>query len=132
VTNPLLGPNGAITVFGLQKGVIPTDVDYFEAGMSHYATLVQKITCKEMTSVNGAGAAGGFGFSLFSLLEVEYKSGFELVADLSQLKEQIKTSSLVITGEGKMDKQSFFEKVPIGITRLAKPYNIPVIALPGK
>ncbi len=37
----------------------------------------------------------------------------------------------VITGEGKIDRQTIYGKTPIGVARTAKKYGIPVIAFAG-
>jgi glycerate 2-kinase len=129
VTNPLLGPNGAVTVFGPQKGV--ADIEEFERMMERYASVVVKTTGEDMREKEGSGAAGGFGFSLQSFLKVDMKSGLSLIADLCHLKNKIKESSLVITGEGKVDAQSLFGKVPVGIAKMAQFHHVPCVAFSG-
>jgi len=39
---------------------------------------------------------------------------------------------LLITGEGRIDAQSVFGKVPFGLGKMAKKYNVPVIAIVGE
>jgi glycerate 2-kinase len=131
VMNPLLGPNGAVYVFGPQKGVKEHELPIFEEYMSHYATVVIQTVQKDETNSPGSGAAGGFGFSLQSFLSIQMMSGFELIAKLSLLEEHIKEADLVITGEGKFDSQSLYGKVPIGIARIAKKYYTPVVVFAG-
>ena len=41
------------------------------------------------------------------------------------------TANAVITGEGFMDAQSINGKAPIGIAKMAKRYDLPVIAIVG-
>jgi glycerate 2-kinase len=132
VTNPLLGPNGAVYVFGPQKGIKEQELPIFEEYMSHYATVVNQTVQKDEINSPGSGAAGGFGFSLQSFLSIQMISGFELIAKLSRLEEHIKEADLVITGEGKFDSQSLYGKVPIGIARMAKKYYTPVVVFAGK
>ncbi|KMM36924.1 glycerate kinase [Guptibacillus hwajinpoensis] len=129
VTNPLLGEEGAISVFGPQKGV--SDITRFEAGMNNYASRVSEKIGMNLENSEGSGAAGGFGFSLLAFLDPIFMSGFSLIAEHSCLKEQMKSSHLVITGEGKLDSQTLYGKVPSGISELAKSVNVPAIAFAG-
>ncbi|MCA0991577.1 glycerate kinase [Pseudalkalibacillus hwajinpoensis] len=129
VTNPLLGEEGAISVFGPQKGV--SDITRFEAGMNNYANRVSEKIGMNLENSEGSGAAGGFGFSLLAFLDPIFMSGFSLIAEHSCLKEQMKSSHLVITGEGKLDSQTLYGKVPSGISELAKSVNVPAIAFAG-
>ena len=40
-------------------------------------------------------------------------------------------ADFVITGEGRLDEQTAMGKTPVGVAKLAKKYNIPVIAICG-
>jgi len=46
-------------------------------------------------------------------------------------RELEKDYDLIVTGEGRLDSQSVMGKAPVGIARLAKKYNKPVIAFSG-
>ncbi|OCA87879.1 glycerate kinase [Bacillus sp. FJAT-27225] len=132
VSNPLLGENGAVYVFGPQKGISDNALSVYEGSMERFAALVNQTVSKNEANTPGSGAAGGFGFSLLSFLNVRMRSGFELIAELSGLENLIKDADLVITGEGKLDLQSLNGKVPVGISRIAKKYNVPVVVFTGK
>ncbi|MCF6410796.1 glycerate kinase [Pseudalkalibacillus salsuginis] len=132
VTNPLLGREGAVAVFGPQKGVTEDELVFFENGMGRYAETVASHIGKEYRSDEGSGAAGGFGFSLLAFLQPKFENGFTLISKLSGLESQISQSRLVITGEGKVDGQSLYGKVPIGIARIAAKHHVPAIAFAGK
>ncbi|MBM7095490.1 glycerate kinase [Bacillus sp. H-16] len=131
VTNPLLGPNGAISVFGPQKGVTPELLERFEDGMRHFSTVVSNHTGRNEIQTPGSGAAGGIGYLLHSLLDVTFKPGLELVVEESRLEELLPSVDLIITGEGKVDGQSLFGKVPVGLGKLAKRHGIPLVAFAG-
>lgn len=131
VTNPLLGKDGAIAVFGPQKGVGEDQLAFFEQGMRHFSELAARETGRAMTNEPGSGAAGGIGFLLRTLLKVEVRSGLELMVELSELEKHLDATDLILTAEGQIDGQSFFGKVPVGIGRLAKRRGIPVIAFAG-
>ncbi|MCA1057311.1 glycerate kinase [Rossellomorea aquimaris] len=132
VTNPLLGEEGAIRVFGPQKGVTEAQLAVFEKRMEHFAQIVEKHTGKGRRASEGSGAAGGFGFALHSFFNPSFQSGFSLIAQLSGLHDEMKGASLVLTGEGKVDAQSLYGKVPVGVGRIAREHHIPVVAFTGK
>jgi glycerate kinase len=132
VTNPLLGPQGAVYVFGPQKGVTEQALPQFEQGMRHYAHLIENVTGGKWSDHPGSGAAGGLGFALLSFFRAEVKSGIELILEVCRFKEYLPEADLVITGEGRLDRQSLYGKGPIGIARMAKQYGVPCIALAGR
>ncbi|WP_207695766.1 glycerate 2-kinase [Enterococcus sp. DIV0212c] len=127
VTSPLLGKTGAVYMFGRQKGLAENEMDKYERGMKNY----QEIICGTNDSVAGDGAAGGLGFAIRVFLNGSVRSGFELISEQAGLEAAIKQADLVITGEGKMDNQSLQGKVPVGIGRITKKYQVPVIAFVG-
>ncbi|MGX7202471.1 glycerate kinase [Enterococcus plantarum] len=127
VTSPLLGENGAVYMFGQQKGVAENELAQYENGMKHY----QEKVYGTRLSVAGDGAAGGLGFAIRVFLKGVVQSGFAFISEQTNLEEAIRTADLVITGEGKMDNQSLQGKVPIGIGRIAKKYKVPVVAFVG-
>ncbi len=106
VTNPLLGENGSSYVFAPQKGADSQCVKKLERGMEIYSHAVKEAVGKDFSQKPGAGAAGGMGFALMAFLGAQIKSGIDTVLDLIDFDEKIKSASLVITGEGRMDGQS--------------------------
>ena len=83
-------------------------------------------------NVQGAGAAGGFGGTLSTLLNAKVSTGIECVLDLLHFNEQIEETDLLITGEGSIDAQSFMGKALSGILRRANQFHIPVLAVAGR
>ena len=47
------------------------------------------------------------------------------------MKKYMEDADIVITGEGRLDGQTAMGKAPVGVARLAKKHNIPVIAFAG-
>ncbi|HCE14078.1 MAG TPA: glycerate kinase, partial [Clostridiales bacterium] len=64
VTNPLLGATGATYTYGPQKGATPEICAELEAGMKHYAQVVENTIGRNIADFPGAGAAGGLGAAL--------------------------------------------------------------------
>lgn len=71
------------------------------------------------------------GTALIAFLNAELRPGIDVVLEETQFKQRIKDANLVVTGEGKMDKQTIYGKTPIGVAKVAKSYDIPVIAICG-
>jgi len=131
VTNPLLGVQGATAVYGPQKGVTPEMQPQLEAGLANFSKHIELLTQKSVAEVPGAGAAGGCAAGLHGLLGAELISGFELLAELSNLESEIKEADLVITAEGRVDGQSIEGKLPVGVAKLTQKHNKPLIVLTG-
>lgn len=129
VTNPLLGPAGATRVFGPQKGADETTMTILETAL---ARLVETSAGWEEALVPGAGAAGGLGFGLLRFAGAELKSGFDLIVDLTGLEEAVKTSDLVITGEGSLDVQSLSGKGPVALAHMARRHGKRIVAFCGR
>ncbi len=91
--------------------------------------MIKRDLNKDIKDMPGAGAAGGLGASLMAFLNAELRPGIDIVIEVVKLEEAIKDADLVITGEGKIDSQTIYGKAPIGVAKIAKKYNIPVIAI---
>lgn len=131
VTNPLTGPDGAAYTFGKQKGGTPEILDILENGMVRYASLIRDKLGVDVDKIPGSGAAGGLGAAFCVFLNAGLKSGIDTVLDLVHFNELLKDVDLVITGEGRMDWQSAFGKVPSGIGQRCRERGIPVVAIVG-
>lgn len=131
VDNTLYGPNGSAFVFAPQKGADPKQVKTLDNNLRHYARLLKQKTGVDYGRIKGSGAAGGLAVSLMAIADVQISPGIDVVLHTVGFKEIIKDADLIITGEGKTDFQTLRGKVPVGIARAAKEYNIPVIVISG-
>ena len=131
VNNPLTGPEGASHVYGPQKGATPEMVKTLDAHLEHYDKVLTQTFGQSFNNIPGAGAAGGLGAGLMAFLNAELKLGVDIMIDTVKLKDRMKGASLVFTGEGQLDFQTAFGKTPVGVAKVAKAYNIPVIAIAG-
>ena len=132
VDNPLLGATGATAVYGAQKGVTPEASATQEARLAHLADLVRAANLPDQRTAAGAGAAGGLGYGLVAFAGGNLENGFELISNFLNIKEKIKSSDIVITGEGRLDAQSFHGKAPVALARLAHAQRVPVVAVCGQ
>ncbi len=131
VENPALGEKGAARIFAPQKGADAAMVEALEANLSHCFTTIAKQFGRDLRAAKGGGAAGAFAAGLMAFLQCEMVAGIELVLALTQFREKLPGSALVITGEGQMDAQTLDGKGPLGVAKLAAEYGVPTIALVG-
>jgi len=129
VDNPLFGKSGAAYIYAPQKGANPGQVRILDDGLCHFGVILEKFFGKSYSELPGAGAAGGLGAGCMAFLGAGLKSGIDLLLDLCNFKSQVKDADLVITGEGKLDSQSFRGKVLSGILREAG--DVPVWSICG-
>lgn len=131
VTNPLIGDDGASAVFGPQKGATPEMIASLDRGLDHYAKTIARDLDLDVLDLAGGGAAGGMGAALYAFCGAQLRQGIEIVTDALHLDEQVADADLVITGEGRIDSQTIHGKVPVGVAKVAKRYNKPVIGIAG-
>lgn len=131
VSNPLCGTDGCSAVFSPQKGATEEMIDNMDKWLYSYATIASKRYPNADMTQKGAGAAGGLGFAFLTFMNAVLCSGVDIVLRETHLEEYIKDSDIIITGEGKLDSQTIMGKAPIGVAKLAKKYNKPVIAFAG-
>ncbi|HGS4570290.1 glycerate kinase [Vibrio cholerae] len=131
VNNPLCGDKGASAVFGPQKGATPEDVQLLDGTLRQFGLLTEKVTGKMVLESAGAGAAGGMGAALLAYAQARLRPGIEIVLETVQLAHQVSDADLVITGEGRIDSQTVHGKTPMGVAKVAKRFDVPVLALCG-
>lgn len=132
ITNPLTGPEGAAHVFSPQKGADEGMIQELEAGMVHYASILeQTVQIPKIRELPGGGAAGGMGIGMAALLGAKLIPGIQAVLDTVQIDTLAEHADLILTGEGKIDSQSIHGKVLSGIAWRGKALGIPVVAIAG-
>ena len=131
VKNTLCGENGCSAIYGPQKGATPEMIKDMDGWLGHYAGLTKKVLPASDLNIPGTGAAGGLGFAFLSYLNATLQSGIDLVIKETGLEKYIKYADVVVTGEGRLDGQSYMGKAPVGVAKLAKKYGKPVFAFSG-
>ncbi|MCK6927697.1 glycerate kinase [Enterobacter roggenkampii] len=131
VTNPLTGKDGASAVFGPQKGATPEMIVTLDNALALYASVIARDLDIDVLNLAGGGAAGGMGAALYAFCGAQLRQGIEIVTDALHLADQVADADLVITGEGRIDSQTIHGKVPVGVAKVAKRFNKPVIGIAG-
>lgn len=131
VTNPLTGPLGASAVYGPQKGATPEMIDVLDSALTRFGDIVRRDLGVDIADIPGAGAAGGLGAGLMAFLGGELESGIDIVLDVTGFDRALRNADLVITGEGRVDRQTAFGKTISGVLKRTQPAGVPVLILAG-
>jgi len=131
VTNPLCGPTGASSIYGPQKGATPAVVDDLDSALGNFARVVHRDLGQDVAERPGAGAAGGLGAGLMVFAGAELRSGIDMVCEVLGFDAHLEGVDLVITGEGRADQSTVYNKAPVGVARRALARGVPTILLAG-
>ena len=129
VVNPLCGPTGASAVYGPQKGASRRTVDSLDAALERFSRVVERSLGIDVKDVPRAGAAGGLGAGLIAFANARVESGVDLVCRVLGLSRLMEGADLVITGEGRADGSTAYDKAPVGVARVAKASGVKTVVL---
>lgn len=131
VDNPFCGTRGAARIFAPQKGAAPDDIDGLDNGLRHIARKITARTGRSIVRLPGAGAAGGLGGCCHAFFNARLLRGIDVVLETIDFDRTIAGADLIITGEGRLDRQTLNGKTPFGILQAARKQQIPVVAIGG-
>ncbi len=131
VSNPLLGPTGAVAVFAPQKGATPEMMPLLENGLANLQQLLDSEGLLSPSDMPGDGAAGGLGMGLRAFCGAKPESGAQLAMALTGFESVINDADYVITGEGCTDSQTESGKLCSEILTVCRKHNVKCILLSG-
>ncbi len=120
VSVPFCGEGGAARMFAPQKGASTQLVDKLDDGLSRLAEVVGN----GIMNCPGAGAAGGIGGALHSVLGASMRRGISAMLDIQGLDKKLRDCEIVITGEGRADEQTLQGKVPAGVLEYVRSHSL--------
>jgi glycerate kinase len=132
VNNPLLGEQGAATIFGPQKGATPAMVAILEAGLTNWANQLTQYSGQNIATFAGSGAAGGVAAGFQAFCHATTVSGSEFICQQAKVATHMANSQLVLTGEGRIDAQTLQGKLLAQLATLARQQALPLIAFAGQ
>lgn len=132
VDNPFYGKDGAAFVFAPQKGVKEGETEMLDDGMRHLAEIILRDVGADVSSLRGAGAAGGIGGGAAAFLGASLLPGAMRILDAVGFDKAVFGADLVITGEGKFDAQSAHGKVVSAVAARAASKGVPVAVIAGQ
>lgn len=126
VNNPLAGKNGAAFVYAEQKGANEKDIVELDNGLKNIAEVINSTFNIDISNIPGSGAAGGIGGGAVAFLNAKIKSGTKAILEMLDIENIIKQNDIIISGEGKLDKQTLEGKLVKGIMDICNKYNKPL------
>lgn len=131
VTNPLLGPNGAVAVYAPQKGASADMLPVLESNLARLGDLWIRQSMLDSVELPGDGAAGGMGAGLRAFCHARPRSGAAMMMEALQFQDHLRNADLVVTGEGCTDSQTSSGKLCAEIAKTARKEQVPVLLLSG-
>lgn len=131
VTTVLCGAKGSSYIFAPQKGATEDMLPLLDKGLCHLNSAIQQATGSSYLQLVGGGAAGGMGVGCAAFLGARLVRGIQTILDLINFDTRIQDANYIITGEGRVDNQSFMGKVLDGVSARAAKYNAKLIVLAG-
>lgn len=132
VDNPLTGPRGAAAVYGPQKGASESQVRQLDQGLEHLAGIWKEQLGVDVRAQVGAGAAGGMGGGIAAMLGADTRSGIATVLEAVGFAERVRSATLCLTGEGRLDSQSLTGKACVGVAQAARAAGVQTAAFVGQ
>ncbi len=131
VSNLFFGKMGAAYVFSPQKGADKKAIELLDLGLQNINQLIKKDFKIDLQNVSGSGAGGGIGGGAFAFLRAEIKSAAQWILEINQVESKLKNIDLLITGEGKIDSQTWQGKLISQLVLQAEKAQTPVILVCG-
>lgn len=130
VSNPLCGPKGASRTFAPQKGASRAETEFLEQSVRRFRPIIEN-RYPGVSQMQGAGAAGGMAASPVAFFGARTAAGAEYILEKIHFEKYLKQSKLVITGEGKFDRESLKGKLPGTVIAKAQKYRKKVAVICG-
>ena len=128
VDAPLFGARGAARVYAPQKGADAAGVRRLDRGLRRLAACA----APALAALPGAGAAGGLGFGLVAFAGARLQPGAASLLELCGLAGRLKRAQVLVTGEGRLDRQSLQGKLPAALAAAARKAGRPCVAVVGR
>ncbi len=131
VSNYFYGKAGAAFVFAPQKGADYQAVRKLDLGLQNINQLIKKDFKVDLQNIAGSGAGGGIGGGAVAFLKAEIKSAAQWILEINQVENKLKKVDLLLTGEGKIDSQTWQGKLISQLVLQAEKAQTPVILVCG-
>ena len=120
VKNPFFGQNGAVRVFGPQKGIKEAELEAMELITSDFVELLSRKSKRELMDQEGFGAAGGIALGLNQFFPCKLEFGAPYFFEKVGMSKKVTDADWIITGEGRYDRQSEAGKACYELLQLAR------------
>jgi glycerate kinase len=131
VTNPFFGPTGAAHVFAAQKGADVAAIAHLDTGLRAFADVLQGTFGLAVQQLPGSGAGGGMAGGAAAFLQARISSAADWVLELTGADQLLQAADLLITGEGRVDGQTWQGKLLGRLLARAAHHAVPVVLICG-
>jgi glycerate 2-kinase len=131
VSNTFYGKEGAAYVFSPQKGADSNGVKNLDLGLRNISALIKKEFNIDLQTISGSGAGGGIGGGAVAFLKAEIKSAAQWILEINQVENKLENVDLLITGEGKIDSQTWQGKLISQLVLQAEKTQTPIMLVCG-
>ena len=117
--------------FAPQKGATPAEVSLLRRRLERLADVYRRDYGVEVEALPGSGSGGGLAGGL-AAIGATLVPGFDLVAEELDLESRIAGAGLVVTGEERIDAETFAGRAAGGVAVLAARARVPVLFVAGE
>jgi glycerate kinase len=122
----------AAPVFGPQKGADPKQVEHLLGRLDSQAYEYAKTYSRDPRGVPLSGAAGGLAGGLWAACDAELQPGAPFVLGALGFDAKMRAAYAVVTGEGRLDRQSLVGKAAGEVATRARQAGVPCHAVVGQ
>ena len=101
------------------------------SGSADGPVLPGGVSAADAALTSGAGAAGGTGFGALVALGAQMRPGADYIMELVGFEDALASADLVVTGEGRFDRQTLHGKGPGAVIDRAHQTGVPVWVVCG-
>jgi glycerate kinase len=113
----LCGRDGQVQLYGRQKGLADSDVGRVESSYRHFARLLLSKLGIDITNLARATGSGGVAAALHAFAGAELLNTLDYLDGRLHLSARIREADIVATGEGLLDHQTKYGKVPFFVAK---------------
>ena len=113
----LFGEFGQTNVYGAQKGLRQEQAENVERGFKNYARVIYAVFGIDLSNIPMTTGSGGLAASLSVFLDAELIHCPLYIAEKINLKNSISEANILITGEGILDNQTRWGKIPYFVSQ---------------
>lgn len=117
--------------FAPQKGATPAAVSLLRRRLERLADVYRRDYGVDVEALPGSGAGGGLAGGL-AAIGATLVPGFDLVAEELDLESRVGGAGLVVTGEERVDSETFAGRAAGGVAVLAARARVPVLFVAGE
>ncbi len=129
--NLLLGERGVTRRHAAQKGATPSQVAELERAFETFDRILSAALGRSIAHDPGSGASGGIGAALIAFAGATLHPRQAILHRYLDIDGLLNDVDIVFTGEGALDGQTVFGKVPCQIAQIAAEHGIPTVAVAG-